>query len=702
MVAMVARVRVSGQSQWSESAVRVSGQSQSSELRFRVVSFVIVAAAVACGREATRSVEPGRPPDLLLITIDTLRADRVGRGLTPNLDALAARGLRFTRARAAVPLTLPSHVSMLTGALPPEHGIHENGIHVFGGEPRPIARTLKDLGYHTAAFVGAYVLDRRFGLAAGFDQYDDQISRDPSAVQRLEAERPANEVADRAIAWLRSRVGGGSDPIFLWVHFYDPHAPYRGSYDEEVKFADAQVGRLLQELRTLNRDPVVVATGDHGESLGDHGEATHGMLVYEAALHVPLIVAGPGITVARRDDPVSLVDVAPTLHHIAERAASRAPMAGRSLLDPAQADREIYAETQYPRVAGWSPVHTLVQDRWKLIVGGGRELYDLETDAAETQNLAASRQALATAMANRLDALRRPGSKVAQRIVSSETAERLRALGYVASSSTPTSSKDAPNPVAHIAAWGEFESALTRLSEPGTVPRLRKLASAFPDARVFQSTYARALSDHGAAESALTVYRRLVAKWPDDAGLFHELSVAARKTGRAAEALRAERAALALEPSLPSAHNGLGLLMIDAGRHAEAAAAFEAATKADPTNAEYLVNLGNAHRAGGNLRAAGDSFRRAAEIDPRNADAVNGLGVLLVQEKRAADAIPLFERAFAMAPGLIEARLNLGIALQESGQRDRAAAAYRDVLAHAKPGSPERRAASDLLRSLGQ
>ena len=680
---------------------RVAVQSPGSELRFRVALLAALCASAACGRSATQPASAERP-DLLLVTIDTFRADRVGRGLTPHLDTLAARGLRFTNARATAPLTLPSHTSILTGALPPQHGVHENGVNVFRGSPTSVTHLLKERGYRTAAFVGAYVLDRRFGLSDGFDHYDDQIARDPKAVQRLEAERRANVVVDRAVSWLRAAPR--AMPTFTWVHFYDPHAPYVGSYDAEVTFADAQLGRLLHEVHAAGRNPVVIAAGDHGESLGEHGEATHGMLAYDAALRVPLIVAAPGIRPTLRDDPVSLVDIAPTLAAFGRATIPETMRGARSLVDGSARDREIYAETRYPRVAGWSPVYTLVRDRWKLIQSRETELYDLGADPAEQRNLAATRAATITAMAARLDALRASQADPTRPSVSPDAAETLRALGYVAAGSRGSAAAGGPNPADHVAAWGEFERALAELSDGSreALRRLQKLATAYPDAPVFQSTYARALSEAGSLHAALETYRRAVARWPDDPALFHELAVAARRAGRAAEALRAEQAALAVEPSLPSAHNGLGFLMIDAGRPAEASAAFERATQLDPTNAEYWINLGNARRAAGNASGAADAYRRAAEIDPASPDAANGLGVLLVEQRRASEAIPLFERALATSPDFHEARLNLAIACHESGQRDRAAALYREILTRAKPGTRERRAAADLLRSVGQ
>ena len=675
-----------------------------------LVVCTVAIGAVGCGRGPA-----GEPPqstvrrDILLITIDTLRADRVGRGITATLDALAARGVHFTQARAAVPLTLPSHATILTGTLPPVHGVRENGIHVYGGTPPSIARELRDAGYATAAFVGAYVLDRRFGLADGFDHYDDQIRRDPTAVLRLEAERPANEVVDRALAWLAlSRQRPNTDPaqskpLFVWVHLYDPHAPHAVSYDEDVKLADRELGRLLQKVKDTGRDPTIVVVGDHGESLGEHGERTHGMLLYDAALRVPFIVAGPGVSPARRDEPVSLADVAPTLRALAGRTSSET--AGRNLLGARQTDREVYAETEYPRVAGWSPVYALQQDRWKLILSSEPELYDLATDSSESTNVAATRQPLVTAMGARLAALRETKRGDRQRSAAPEVAERLRALGYVAGSTEAPSPGMGPNPADHVQAWGEFEAALAeRSSGTAAAPlaRLKALANAHPDAFVFQATYARLLAETGSPAKALDIYRRAIAKWPREATLFHELAVAAADARLFDEALRAENAAIALDPNFPAAHNGIGLLMTGRNRHVEAAASFERAVAADPTNAEYWVNLGNARRAADNADAAAEAYRKAADLDPRSADAANGLGVLLVQQRRPGDAIPWFQRALEVSPDFVQARLNLGIAYQESGQHDLARAAYRDVLARSSQSAPERHAAADLLRSLGQ
>jgi arylsulfatase A-like enzyme len=273
--------------------------------RFRLILLIAAIAAAMALRHYAVTGRPAssraRPParNLLLVTVDTFRADRTGRGLTPTIDRLGARGLVFTNARTPAPLTLPAHVSLMTGLAPPQHGVRENGTYRFEGSHATLARVLRAAGYRTAAFVGAYVLDRRFGLGDGFDLYDDQIQRDPEAVARLEAERRGNIVADRAIEWLRALLRGAetAPPFFLWVYFYDPHAPHdpppeylekaHGQpYDGEVAFADAQLGRVVAALNDLDHaaETLIVVAGDHRESLGEHDEATHGMLLFDAAV----------------------------------------------------------------------------------------------------------------------------------------------------------------------------------------------------------------------------------------------------------------------------------------------------------------------------------------------------------------------------------------------------------------------------------
>ena len=488
----------------------------------------------------------------------------------------------------------------MTGALPPVHGVRVNGASSLAGTPT-IARVLHDGGYRTGAFVGAYVLDRRFGLADGFDLYDDHVQRDQSGTQQLEAQRRGDAVVDAALKWLPST---DARPFFAWVHLYDPHAPYdpppeyleragRNPYNGEVAFADAQVARLLQWLSTssLTANTVVAIAGDHGEGLGDHGELTHGMLAYDSTLRVPLVLAVPGRSPAVDDRSVSLVELAGTLLQQARRPIPDG-MHAATLLVEKQPSPEIYAETQYPRSAGWHALGVLADDRWKLIQSSESELYDVAGDPTETINLASSKASVVDAMRARLATLGIPREMAPSSAVPADAAERLRALGYVSGAATQAADTDAAaNPARRIAAWNSFERELTRLAggdARGALPGLAGLARAAPEAPVFQATYARALKDTGRVREAVDVYRRAVGRWPRDATMYHDLAVAAEAAGLPGEAARAEQAALALEPSNPAAANGFGLLQIRAGKPSAAISSFEQAVKSDPTNATYL------------------------------------------------------------------------------------------------------------------
>jgi arylsulfatase A-like enzyme len=506
-----------------------------------VVAILIAMGVAACSRRPENAGQPPRP-NILLVTIDTFRADRLGTGVAPALDRLAASALQFTSARATVPLTLPSHTTILTGLLPPEHGVRENGIDALGDAHQTTARLLKSAGYQTAAFVGAFVLDRRFGLAQGFDTYDDQIPRDANATERLEAERPAAAVVDRALAWLERSANPQAlrpKPFFAWIHLYDPHAPYdpprefiratsleprapsnEQRYEGEIRYADAQILRVFEWLNAhaLRDRTLVVVAGDHGEGLGEHGERTHGMLLYDSTLRVPLIVSAPGASAARRDEPVSLADIAPTIVRAAGVAVPTV-MKGRDLLGRiggmgrtggmggTSGTGDLYAETEYPRVAGWSPLQALTDGRWMAIKGGGSTaVYDLNGDPREERDVAAAQPSIAAAMAARIDTIRQRAATSSGRAISSDAAERLRALGYVASSAQPASGDGGPHPASKIEAWNQFEDALAALTARHAETAgaaLAKLAAANPDAAVFQTTYARALLDSGQTARAL-------------------------------------------------------------------------------------------------------------------------------------------------------------------------------------------------------
>ena len=401
--------------------------------------------------------------DLVLITIDTLRADRVGaygyaRARTPNIDALAARGVRFEHAFATAPITLPSHASLMTGRYPPGHGARHNGMRVDAAVPS-LATTLSKAGFATGAFVSAFPLDRRFGLSAGFDVYSDRMPRGPRG--RPENERPGRDAVNEARVWLNplSVHGPAAARRFLWVHLFEPHAPYgqAGSgrpiadrYDDEVAESDVQVGRILEALGPRLASTLVVVASDHGEAFGEHGEVSHSLFVYDTTLRVPLIIAGPGVPARTVSSPVSLVDVAPTVLRLLGLAPFDADgidlaptFAGAEL--PA---RDLYAESFAPLLDfGWSPLRTLRSEGFKFIEAPRAELYDIDARPGRERricrrpmSLAPPRSATASA------AIRRTRSTpIAWRAVDREALGRLQSLGY-ASGSGRGSSGARPDP----------------------------------------------------------------------------------------------------------------------------------------------------------------------------------------------------------------------------------------------------------------
>jgi arylsulfatase A-like enzyme/Flp pilus assembly protein TadD len=633
-------------------------------------------------------------------------------------DALGRRGIVFEGARTTAPLTLPAHASILTGLFPPGHGVRLNGVHRLPRAAPTLASLLQSAGYRTGAFVGAYVLDSRFGLDTGFDTYDDEIPKGEAATGSLEAERRGDVVASRAIAWVNA-LPRDDRPFLLWMHLYDPHAPYappaewlaqaKGqAYDGEVAFADAQITALLDALRTAGRDDrtLIVVTGDHGESLGEHGEATHGMLLYEGALRVPLVFAAPGLPHAIRDDPASLVDIVPTVLGLLGVAAPAA-QDGRDLLlaGTRAASSEVYAETEYPTAAGCSPLHALVDRRWKYIGGpAAPELYDLEQDPHEAADLASTRRQVVDAMGPRARAVAARATASEQAGPSAEVADRLRALGYVASAPTPRgAANSAPSPVTIVREWDRFLGALAEL-QGGHAWRaaetMATLVQERPDAPVFHETYARALADAGRTADALTAYRNALHRWPQDTALLHGLAVAARSAGLMDESMKAEQAVIAIDPTDAAAHNGLGLVFARTGRPADAQASFERAVALDPYAVSYWVNLGNARLTAARHAPAEAAYREALRLDPGSVDAANGLALLFIGTGRPAEAIPLLRNLTSAYPEFYEAWLNLGMAFHAAGDLARAADAYRHVLAAPPRYDAQRRAAAQYLATI--
>jgi choline-sulfatase len=761
-------------------------------------ALILVAAAAAVaggcrapgqGAAAARTGPAGGPLNLLLVTLDTVRSDHLGcygdaAAETPHLDALARQGVRFARASSPVPLTLPSHTTILTGLLPPHHGTRNNGTAPLAAGIPTLATVLAGAGYRTAAFVAAFVLDHRFGLDRGFAVYDDEIERPADTSWLLEAQRPGDQVVDRALGWL---AAADSRPFFLWVHLYDAHAPYNPPspyrerhpgrpYDGAIAFDDAQVGRLLAALasRGLDDRTVVAIAADHGESLGEHGELTHGLLLYEPVLSVPLLLRAPGLAARRVDAPVSLVDLAPSLAGLLRQPLPPPPggaLDGRdlsaALLDGREPPpAELYAETRYPEVFGWSPLFALRRRELKYIAAPRPELYDLQRDPHETRNLvppapptsaatpaASSASSAATAasaapgmpaalagtvqdertrgFAARLAAIeagaRAPGASSpaaaaaaaaatpAAGMPDAETRRRLASLGYAAGAPPQAAARSNGHgrppldPKQGVVLFQTFQRAHAELQAGQTAAALadlEPLIAADPGNPVFRTRLAQALRESGQTDRAIALYREVAALTPADPEAWYNLAATLQEGGRTAAAREAIDRAVRLDPGRPEAHNTLGVVYLAERKLEPARQEFLRATAADPRDAPAWNNLGNVLRTLGRPDEAADAYRRAAAVAPHYAEPLNGLGTLEVEHDRPAAALPYFERALALAPDHQEVRLNRAIALQLAGDAAAAAGAYRDFLRVTDPEprrfAEQRQAARHFLAQLAQ
>lgn len=677
-------------------------------------ALVVLALLCACHREQQKY-------NVLLITLDTFRADRVGPA-APNIQQLANEGVRFDNAISSVPLTLPSHATILSGVLPLHHGLRNNGAGVFPADRATLATLLSEKGYRTAAFTGAFVLDHRFGLNRGFATYDDEIPRDPTLGDHLEAERRGDAVTDRALSWLANEDGR---PFFAWVHLYDAHFPYTppepfrtkyaaSPYDGEVAFVDEQVRRLIAFLdQHGQRDrTIIVIAGDHGEALGEHGELTHGLLLYEPTLRVPLIIDARGMLergVIRT--PVSLADVAPTiaaLLGIPLKADGRDLSAAlRERKEPQQTD--VYSETEYPAVYGWSALAALRRGNFKFISAPAPELYDVARDSHEAHNVFSDERRVMRALDAALKSMRaQPVPATSTSAPDAETMARLASLGYVGGTPQRRGEGERPDPKVMVPLFRRFEEATwattdKRYDEAASI--LEDLVKQDPQNAVFRGSLAKVERLRGRADRAIELYREAVAFAPDDPQNWYNLASAFQQAGDMRRAGEAAQEALRRDRDNAEAHNVLGIAYSASGQPVRALEEFQRAIAIDPRNARAYNNVGNVARAMNRQAEAEDAYRKSIALAPNYPDPLNGLGALDIDRNRPRDALVYFDRALELAPAYLEARLNRAVALQLAGDLRAAVAEYRAFIAQSENMSAfaeQRRAAQALLRQLEQ
>jgi arylsulfatase A-like enzyme/Tfp pilus assembly protein PilF len=697
-------------------------------------------------------LSPGRL-NLVLVTLDTTRADRIGcygskDVLTPNLDRLAARGVLFENAISPTPLTLPAHCSLMTGLFPAAHGVRDNGGFKLAPERVTLAEVLKAHGWATGGFIAAYVLDHRWGIAQGFDRYFDDFDLSKfKTVSMGDIQRPGSEVVGQALAWIGTPAVRDR-PFFAWVHLYDPHAPYappepfasryaEHPYNGEIAWTDSLVGQLLAGLDSLGvRERTVLAViGDHGESLGEHGETGHGFFVYEPTTRVPFLLAGPypGLTAKRVRAVARHVDLMPTLLELlgvtdgpAVQGRSLVPLiTGKAPASGASGPPQGYSEAFYARFHyGWSELRAVRTERYHFIEAPRAELYDLAADPGELHNLAATERRTVAALRQSLgDIEQQTGTAQAAPTPIEEDEETLRklsALGYVGTMAKTEgkSWRDLPDPKDRIQIYdwmdrarqetveGKPDATIATLNEilkvdPEVIDAWFMLGNAYAQkqewekaADYFKKTLAKR-PDHDYAmigladtlvarnriDDAVLGYRTYLERDRDNAQITYRLAQVLLDAGRNAEAEGYFRKALTIEPKTARAEVGLAVLAYRKKDFAGARQEIAKALAIDPKARYARYNLALVLEAEGNLRAAVDAYRAEVADNPTSYKAWFNLGRLLARGGDPAGAAQALGRTVTENPGFGVGHLFFAQALLEAGDLERAAAEARRGLA---------------------
>lgn len=651
-----------------------------------------------------------KTPDqnVLLLTIDTLRADAMssygGPASTPNLDRLAADGVRFTFAHAQAVVTLVSHTSILTGEYPFQHGVRDNaGFRLAKGTPT-LATILHARGMPTGAFVGAFPLNRQFGLADGFDVYDDVAAKDSLSADFALPERRAADVVKVADAWISSQ----QKPWFAWVHVFDPHAPYAppapfdsqyaaNRYAGEIAYVDSAIAPLLDLARRQPRPTTIIVTGDHGESLGEHGEQTHGLFAYEATLHIPLLLAqvGSGIPEKRShvtsDVAVRHVDILPTIEDVLQIAPSQT-LPGRTLLTASHGEstpRPSYFEAMTAMLKrGWAPLMGVLDGRGKYVDLPLDELYDLGKDPHETHNLVSSEpnrvrtlNALLTGLKPEL-----PGSETRE---SPQVRATLESLGYV-SSGAPRKARyteaDDPKNLIDVDRLMMDGIELHRQGKTDqAIDAYRQVIARRPDMSLAYRRLAYLQWDQGHVDQAIATLRQASKVIGQNVDIDARLGTYLTETGDLTEAIPMLERAAAADPENTDALNGLGIAYARSGRGADALKTFQRVLAQSPGDSFALENIGTTYLQEGNVKAAGDAFERALASDPRSSRAHAGLGVIAIQSGDSERAFAEWKQAVATDPHNFDALFNLASELLRAGRAAEARPYVQQFVATAPP-----------------
>jgi arylsulfatase A-like enzyme/Tfp pilus assembly protein PilF len=638
---------------------------------------------------------------VILISVDTLRADHLScyqssRRPTPHIDSLANKGTLFSQISSPFPLTLPAHTALFTSTYPFANGVEDNGV-PLKSTAVTLATVLKTVGYRTAAFVGSFVLDRRFGLDRGFDVYEGPIDlHNKTAAGTVERKRPGAQVAEAAMRWVERNSDA---PFFLFLHLYDLHLPYdlpqdpalrhgETGYSAELAYEDRVIGDFLAFLtrRQLFDRSLIVFTSDHGEGLGEHGESTHGYFVYESTLHVPLVVHWPAgfgrAPHGRVEEPASLLDVAPT---ILDAIGVPVPgeMRGRSLLASGGAG-EVYAESLYARNHfGCAALRSMRVANYKYIEAPKPEIYDLAADPKEQHNLYDQQQSRAAAIGRQLAALRArftPAAPAKAPSPKPDTVSALRSLGYLAGSNAHNGPEPRVDPKDRIADFEGYYRALT-LASAGKLQEsdalLRSLRNKVPDVVDVRIGLGLNQQRLGAYAQAAREFQSAIELAPSDAQAYFELGFCYFRLGKPDDAIPALKNALALEPWYTRAEEALAEISIQKRDYTQARAYLNHLLSVDPNSYAAHYNLGILAAMEGNWSEAQQRMLSALHSDPESAEAHDTLGKIYFQGGKLDEARSQFEAAIRLQPKLASAHYGLAMVFQRQGKAEESAKELR-------------------------
>jgi arylsulfatase A-like enzyme/Tfp pilus assembly protein PilF len=670
---------------------------------------IVVVLAVALSMALRRG---GKAYNVLLISVDTLRPDHLGcYGYEPtdtrNVDGIAEDGFLFTQAHATVPLTLPSHTSLLSGMSPISTGVRDNGAFVLPGHFVTLAEALKAEGYSTAAFVSTFVIDSRFGLDQGFDLYDDRMETGASATGFYFPERTAEHVNEPAVEWL----GAAQEPFFAFVHYYDPHLPYTppapydslyadALYDGEVAYTDVAIGEILDTLReagTLD-NTLIVFVSDHGEGLGDHDESGHGTLVYEPTIKVALIVrlpsgeeAGDGGRTGRIDNVVSLIDVKPTvLDFLGIEDGARTD--GVSLMPLLRGERIeprlVFFESLYPYFNfKWSPLRGVRHNEWKYILAPREELYNIARDPGEQHNLAEAESERTLALrANVIEEASREAEALesAERSMSQDEVQKLMALGYL-SGGRPTlpanvepegmDPKDMIKPLGELL-WGG-RGDFDRRNFEAAAEKFARFAEMDPENPQGHIHLAKALMELGRDEESEAAFKRALTIDSTHSGGLFPLAAMARNKGDLDRALFYLQVGAQTAPGTPEVQANIGGLLVEKGLPDSAIAVLTRALEEDEYDRTAMLNLGLAYTAKRQTDEAMKWFFRTLEIDPKNVKALANIANYHIANGRVDSTIVYLKRAHLADPYDAKMLANLGNAYRQKGMVAEAGGAFQ-------------------------